>query len=443
MQTVFRYWTAALLATVTTCTAVHANPVDCEMPQDDGERAICADPALHQLNGRLAELFHATFAGVPYVLHAAPGTDPMRWRRRLCGTDFTCLAAQYREALAGYEQPDASELDAVESLRKLVDGLREAHPRDAVEAAYSSIAVKTGIASFTSESAESGTTDVGRLPGRRPHDVSEDEWRALLASQLAETHEHGVVPSPLRYTLLDIDGDGKRDLVIDSERQYESGRLYAFRTLRRAGARFIPFNDTDAVASGATDPVYIPDDRDFHIFQNRWVRLNGRLFRFYSNDDKGIDEIYLLRPGRRLSQAPRLTIDYRYRLALVADAPIDPPARPSVDQALAEIYTARIRTAYTAPICAVPDSTPDDVNADNRSYSRPSSRLVYAVGDFPVNLAGVCYVSQLRDQRDSAGTMQWCMRLPSDVWAEQEECYDVHGSRIAVATLTETVPLLP
>jgi hypothetical protein len=35
------------------------------------------------------------------------------------------------------------------------------------------------------------------------------------------------------------------------------------------------------------------------------------------------------------------------------------------------------------------------------------------------------------------------MRRPSDVWTEQKKCYDVHGSRIAVAAVTNTVPLLP
>lgn len=413
------------------------------MPQGDAERVVCADAILSQLNSKLAERFHADFDRVPHVLHAMPGSDPVHWKRRLCGTDTACLAAQYRESLAGYEQPDASEVDAVESFRKLVDGLRTAHPQDAVGAAYKLIAVSNRITTFASEIGEIGTQALGGLPSGRPDGVSEDEWRALLASSLAEASEHGIVPTPLLYTLLDIDGDGNRDLVIDSERQYEAGRLYAFRTLRRTGTRFIPFNITGnvvATATGAGDPVYLPDEPGFGILQGKWVSLNNRLFRFYANSDRGIDEIYLLRPGRRLSKVPRLTVDYLHRLKLVSEAAISPQRRLSVDEALAEVYTAKIRSAYTAPLCAAPDDILGDAN---RSYSPPNLWSMSTVGDFPVKLAGVCYISQLRNESNIAGAMQWCMRLPSDPRGEQEECYDVHGPRNAVATLIELVPLLP
>lgn len=43
-------------------------------------------------------------------------------------------------------------------------------------------------------------------------DISDDEWQAFLRSSISADSENGKVS----FTLIDLDGDGKRDLIIDS-----------------------------------------------------------------------------------------------------------------------------------------------------------------------------------------------------------------------------------
>ncbi|MDK8013896.1 DUF1176 domain-containing protein, partial [Escherichia coli] len=43
-------------------------------------------------------------------------------------------------------------------------------------------------------------------------DISDDEWQAFLQSDISADSENGKVS----FTLVDLDGDGRRDLIIDS-----------------------------------------------------------------------------------------------------------------------------------------------------------------------------------------------------------------------------------
>lgn len=71
------------------------------------------------------------------------------------------------------------------------------------------------------------------FPTKRPPGVTSDEWRALLASGIDGGGENGSAS----YTLMDINGDGQRDLIIDT---YSGGTgLFSYvGALRREGGKF-------------------------------------------------------------------------------------------------------------------------------------------------------------------------------------------------------------
>jgi hypothetical protein len=66
-------------------------------------------------------------------------------------------------------------------------------------------------------------------------DISDDEWQAFLHSDISADSENGKVS----FTLVDLDNDGKRDLIIDS---YIGGTgLFSYTgVLRRGIIRLIP-----------------------------------------------------------------------------------------------------------------------------------------------------------------------------------------------------------
>ena len=72
-------------------------------------------------------------------------------------------------------------------------------------------------------------------------DISDDEWQAFLRSSISADSENGKVS----FTLIDLDGDGKRDLIIDS---YVGGTgLFSYTgVLKRGDDDFAAVNGSDS-----------------------------------------------------------------------------------------------------------------------------------------------------------------------------------------------------
>ncbi len=72
-------------------------------------------------------------------------------------------------------------------------------------------------------------------------DISDDEWQAFLRSSISADSENGKVS----FTLIDLDGDGKRDLIIDS---YVGGTgLFSYTgVLKRGNDDFAAVNGSDS-----------------------------------------------------------------------------------------------------------------------------------------------------------------------------------------------------
>ncbi|MRT51200.1 DUF1176 domain-containing protein [Raoultella sp. RIT712] len=233
-------------------------------------------------------------------------------------------------------------------------------------------------------------------------DISDDEWQAFLHSDIDADSENGKVS----FTLVDLDNDGKRDLIIDS---YIGGTgLFSYTgVLKRGDSTF------DSVVQGDSD-----DDDDFDagvpgaLFSlngrganqwNQWVRINGQVYALWYNGQFGEDNLYLLRPFSPTDRTPAVTIRYRYALKTLSSPeqgqPLSPALNPqdqadllkSLDLMQSNLLKDKKANAGDEPICPIPPGTSSD-EADNY-YSGVASYYVYeTVAYIPVWIAGKCFI---------------------------------------------------
>lgn len=316
--------------------------------------------------------------------------------------------------------PDV-DMDALDALRQVMETARRTDPASPVEQAIAQLRLKTATSTFHPENEA------------RPPDVGADEWQAFQASHIAGDSERGHAT----YTLMDLDGDGQRDLVIDSFTG-GTGMASEITVLRREGARFV-------VPGGGSGHLYDAIERGGNHGAD-WIRLRGRVYLAYRDSRYGNDDIYLLRPWKSAAPAPRLRVRYRYRLTVapvqaVADAPstrLQPALLAGLNAAIAHIDPGQKRRA---PICPLPADTPDDVREADRRYG-PGRLSFEIVADVPVKIRGRCHIGQLRDEfgaysHTDGVEAQLCVRQPDSEIPDPEECYAVRGPRTVAAISTD------
>ncbi|PLM43512.1 DUF1176 domain-containing protein, partial [Klebsiella michiganensis] len=108
-------------------------------------------------------------------------------------------------------------------------------------------------------------------------DISDDEWQAFLQSDISADSENGKVS----FTLVDLDGDGKRDLIIDS---YVGGTgLFSYTgILKRSDDAFAAVNSDDSgngddFDAGVPGALYSLNGRGANQWSH-WVRINGQVY---------------------------------------------------------------------------------------------------------------------------------------------------------------------
>jgi len=457
----------ALLAALLSLPAAHAAAFDCKAAATPTERAICADPALRDLDAELgsayAQALHATADG-----SAALRQQQRDWLRTrdACGADAGCLATQYRQRLARFARPDAGDLAALEALRVAVEAARRGDPEFPFEKAIKPLTVTTGATAFanTEHGADDGADDqdgTAHFPRVKPDGVTDAEWHALQASHIEGGGENGRSD----YMLVDLDGDGLRDLVIDTYIG-GTGLFSETRVLRQEAGKFVVpgigvvnVNATDGDAPGAAY-LYAHGERGANV-QTAWVRLHGRVYALYREATYGADNVLLLRPWAGAGQVPRLTIRYRYKLSVPAMQPapgsdaasdkrpqvrLDPLLHRALNAALARVNPSAIDARTdTAPLCPVPADASEEARADSAAYG-PVHYTIEAVADFAVHVGQQCYIAQLRDWFGSYAPQtglaaDLCLRKPQETpEPDAEQCYAVEGKRSVVAVTADVGP---
>ncbi len=442
------YWLAAALPLVFALPGLSAAAgMNCSLAKTPAEKAICADPGLYALDAELGTAYGKLRAVQPQQADALRQTQRDWLRQRdLCRADAACLRARYEARVGdlqgqlaraqGY-QPDETDRLALADLRQAVDAARPNDPAFALEKALETLSVKAGTTTF-SNVRDKDSDDAAHFPAARPDGVTDDEWRALLASGLEIEAEGGNVG----YTLMDLDGDGRRDLVIDA---YVGGTgLFSdVSAWRRDGARFVPSDVGDANGDAGSS-LYTINGRGANQ-EGTWIRLRDRVYVAYRVGAYGQDRVYLMRPLHRIGDVPTLTVRYRYGMSVPKQQKhengttrtLDDTLHAALTRALTGIDTRQVREAYSgeAPLCPIPDG----VSRDDRDsyYSFGAGHYSYEiVGDMAVHVGQRCYIGRLVDWfgsygKDGLAAQLWIRDLGPD---GKEETFNLVGTRNVIKT---------
>ncbi len=235
-------------------------------------------------------------------------------------------------------------------------------------------------------------------------DISDDEWQAFLRSSISADSENGKVS----FTLIDLDGDGKRDLIIDS---YVGGTgLFSYTGVLRRGD-----NDFAAVDGSDSDNG---DDFDAGVPGALFLSMAAGL----TNGTTGSKSTVRCMPcgttaslakiistccarTSTASQTPAVTVRYRYTLNSIRSPEKDQPLTPLSDSDKVDLLRSlevmqgsllkdKPVSDNDAPICPIPPGTSAD-EADNY-YSGVAINYIYeTVAYIPVWLNGKCYIGTI------------------------------------------------
>ena len=455
----------ASLMLLTAAPHAWAAGLDCSRAEGDTQTAICAHPDLQRLDLRLSAAY-GRLIGAQSQQRASIREAQLAWLklRDQCGAQADCLKDKYQERLGALQnqlrevdayKPDSVDLQALQDLRAAVEAMRKTDPQFPLEKVLAGLAIKTGQTTF-SNVGDSASDDGAHFPTVRPVGVTADEWNALLASRIDGGGENGTAS----YTLLHIDGNPQRDLVIDS---YSGGTgLFTLTSvLRRKGGKFVgaylPANQridanaqasdadtaaTDAAADLADGQTALYSQSDRGANQDAvWISLRGRVYAAYRNGSYGQDDVYLLRPLTIVGAVPKLTVHYRYNLLLPkvqknedkgTVTTLDDPLYAALTHAVAQLNAEPVKSSgdETKPLCPVPPNVTGDERLEYESYG-PGHYSYDIVGDVPVWLGHQCYLGRVVDwfgrySADGVEAQLW-MRKPGDV--ENTRTFTMHGVR--------------
>lgn len=416
----------AMLITVgmlSTATDAFSASLNCSRAKGATETAICVNRELHDRDIRMSAQYRRLLAVVPQQRGAIQQAQ-VQWlqTRDHCGADVDCLTSAYDQRLAVLQsqfhdqvayQPDDVDRQALEDLRAQVDAMRKTDPVFPLEKVIDHLRIRDGMTSFSNVKDGDAPEDIAHFPTVRPAGVSADEWRALRASNIEGGGDNGGAS----YTLMSIDGNPQRDLVIDSYAGGTGDFTYTS-VLRRQGGKFVgPYmalqtpGDVPASSSSTDDG---PAQSYLYSINGRganqsgdWIRLHGRVYATYRVSYYGVDNIYLLRPLTIVGQVPKLTIHYRYMLSVPKEqksddgrtvGKLDPALYVGLTHALDKVGNEPANDAddTTKPLCPIPDTVKGD---DRQEYYAlgPVQYVVEIVANMPVWVGRQCYVGQMTD----------------------------------------------
>ena len=442
-----RGWLAALPLLFALPAAPAVAGMDCARARTPTEKTLCADAALHRLDDELGAAYARLRAAQQPGQNEALRQAQRGWlkQRDACGSDAECLRQRYDTRLAELQvqqsralayRPDDTDRLALEDLRQAIEAARQSNPEFAVETVLAARSLKAEASAIHNERAADGDGPA-RLPATRPAGVTEDEWAAVLASDLESDAEEGSVS----YLLLDLDGDGRRDLVLDSYIG-GTGLFSEVSALRRDGDRFLPADLSGAPDAGAS--LYTINGRGANQ-SGDWIRLRDRVYAVYRVGAYGEDRLHLLRPLRRVGEVPTLTVRYRYELSVPREQKnsdkgtvrtLDDTLHAALTRAVAAVPADRAwgDAPSRKPLCPVPAGAAQDESGAYFGFG-PGHYSYETVADVTVQAGPRCYVGRVVDwfgdySAKSGLSAQIWIRDPAP--GDRQESFDLNGRRRAV-----------
>jgi uncharacterized protein len=416
---------------------VAAARLDCQQAKSPVEKNLCATLYLRQFDARMSVVYAELWEKAPKTRRSlARAQKAWLAKRDACGESSSCLERAYQERIQALraqlatllpDTPDETDQRALAELDAKIKTLQQTNPVFPLENALAAFAVQSGMTYFRNVGGDDG--ERAQFPVTRPDGVLAEEWRALLASEVEIAVDSAL--GGVSYTLVDLDGDGLRDLIIDADTG-GTGLYSEITLLHRKGARF--------EYPALEDYFYSIKGRGGNQ-DNSWIRSQGRVYAAYRDGRYGADTLYLLRPFRQNRKVPVLTVRYRYQfLTPETQYDKDTDKHVTLDESLYKDLTIALSTlngrnfkpsgmVAEAPVCPVPpDGIEDDYIFGAGHY------VIEFVHDFPVWLQKKCHPARLQDwfgSVDEKGELfaLLCLKNPP---SSEDNCYDIKAKRYAV-----------
>lgn len=283
---------------------------------------------------------------------------------------------------------------ALKTFYRAVMKQKAANPEGAWENVAAQFPIKKPLTAFDISYNEDGPQPKGKPSA----DISDDEWQAFLNSNISADTESGNVS----FQLVDLDGDGKRDLIIGS---YVGGTgLFSYTgVLKRGDTAFYSTSEDDGNGDfGVPGALFSENGRGANQW-SQWVEINGQVYALWFNGNFGEDNLYLIRPFSQAANTPTVTIRYYYDLNTLdssVDEEVPAPPLSAKDKAtlLKSLATMQQHLLKDRPagqvntaICPVPAGTsPED--AESYSMGTALHYAYEAVAYIPVWINDHCYI---------------------------------------------------
>ena len=288
---------------------------------------------------------------------------------------------------------------ALKTLRSAVERMQKSAPDLELSKIASQFPLTGQITDFRISYAEDSTE-----PTAKPSpEISDDEWQAFSRTTISADSENGDV----NFTLIDLDGDGKRDLIIDS---YVGGTgLFSYTGVLKRGddAFFVVNGKQDDDDFGVPGALFSENGRGANQW-SQWVRINSKVYALWYNGLYNEEKLYLLRPFIADDKAPVITVHYRYEYDMNSIQPQE-EGHPLIPKLNAKDKTKLINelnkmqsmllpnqqaSDSVSSICPIPAGTlPED--ADNYNAGIAGNYTSEPVAAIPVWVNGDCLIGSV------------------------------------------------
>lgn len=237
------------------------------------------------------------------------------------------------------------------------------------------------------------------LPKTKPSaEISDDEWQAFLKSNLYADSEWGSVD----YTLIDLDQDGMRDLIIDS---YVGGTgLYNDTgVVKRMQDRFIIQSENTADDAFVPGALFSVAGRAAKYEDANWLMINGQIYAVKLESTYSESKIFLLRPFSGIAP-PVITIRYQHQFNEIYEQQDENLVKVNLsDKEKAAIFAVlnqqeqqRLQIANKPAVPArCPQSVIDNTDEENVAWCGVTASYLEQVACVPVWLDKQCYAGNL------------------------------------------------
>lgn len=329
---------------------------------------------------------------------------------------------------------------ALKTLHSAVESMQKTAPNVELSQIANQFPLTGQITDFTISYAEDSTE-----PTTKPTpEISDDEWRAFSHTAISADSESGDV----NFTLIDLDGDGKRDLIINS---YVGGTgLFSYTgVLKRGDKAFVVVNgkpdDDDFDVPGA---LFSENGRGANQW-SQWVRINGQVYALWYNGLYNEEKLYLLRPFSADEKTPVVTVHYRYEYDMNSIGPQDEgqPLTPQLNtKDKTKLITELTKMQNTllqnqqasdsaSSICPIPAGTlPEE--ADNYSTGIAGHYTSEPVTVIPVWVDGECLIGSVDSYFGRGEFITLLSPKDQDIVGE----YSVTGTRHVTSIKSDWIP---